>query len=197
MSAWIVNREHIIYLVKAAKIFKVVLSHTRFGRKIYRFEEMSDDTLLEFAQTIYNENVKSVSSRYPDDPVDELPGPTDGTTLTLKDVTDTVWNTRAFDPVQVIKSADCYDYQSCEHDDYEKSLASDFIKTLISHATGKLDGYDGAEWGRPDPDEWPDPPAKQPKPKPATKEKAKKPSTKKEGKITIVPQSHGLESLFG
>jgi hypothetical protein len=54
-----------------------------------------------------------------------------------------------FDPVQVIKAADCYAYQSCESDDWEKTEAYSFIESLKASAMRALTGYDGAEWGAP------------------------------------------------
>jgi len=49
-------------------------------------------------------------------------------------------------PVQIIKAANCYDYQACETDDYEGTLAKAIISYIISNATRNLPGYEQAEW---------------------------------------------------
>jgi len=37
-------------------------------------------------------------------------------------------------------------YQSCEHPEFEDSLASKFIEAIISNAIPDLEGYDTAQW---------------------------------------------------
>ena len=50
------------------------------------------------------------------------------------------------DPVQVLKACDCYDYQSCETDDYPQSEAKRMIETIKTWAITTLPSYDKAEW---------------------------------------------------
>ena len=54
-----------------------------------------------------------------------------------------------FAPVRVIKSAECYRYQACEHDGWEGSAADRISKDIIACACSKLPGYDEAPWGAP------------------------------------------------
>lgn len=50
-------------------------------------------------------------------------------------------------PVVALKSLACLDYQSCEHPNYNNSIAKRLITALESHAIGLLPGYDDAPWG--------------------------------------------------
>ena len=49
-------------------------------------------------------------------------------------------------PVQLIKLCDCYDYQSCETDDWEKTEAYAICHALRERAIDRLPGYDEAAW---------------------------------------------------
>jgi len=53
--------------------------------------------------------------------------------------------------VQVLKSIDCLDYQSCEHPGWAASEAKAFIDRLQSAAIHALPGYEAAIWGAPEP----------------------------------------------
>ncbi len=54
--------------------------------------------------------------------------------------------THPIDPIQVIKACDCYDYQACETDEYERSMAADYIRQIRSMAISDLPGWDEAHW---------------------------------------------------
>lgn len=49
-------------------------------------------------------------------------------------------------PVQTIKAVRCFEYQACEHPDWEKSEAKSFCDSLTVYAIQHLPGYDDAEW---------------------------------------------------
>jgi hypothetical protein len=51
------------------------------------------------------------------------------------------------DVVVLIKAIHCYEYQSCEHDEWEKSKAADYCTALESMLVHELPGYDAAPWG--------------------------------------------------
>lgn len=55
----------------------------------------------------------------------------------------------AFAPIQMIKSAQCFEYQSCEHSAWKNSYVRLVIENIIAHAVGQLPGYDDAAWGAP------------------------------------------------
>lgn len=140
MSAWIVDHNHIDFLVFAAKTWKSLNSWD--GQ---RWREL---TPREAGQILWSENVRSVVGRYPDCPKDALPGPT-AESLYMFEPTKGVWPD--LDPVQVLKAARCLNYQCCDHEEWEGSEACRFLDNLITCAIGALPGYDAAEWGAPKP----------------------------------------------
>jgi hypothetical protein len=52
----------------------------------------------------------------------------------------------ALPPLHVIKLAQSYEYQSCEHDGWDTSKAKRWIANLISGLIYELPGYDAAPW---------------------------------------------------
>ena len=94
------------------------------------------------ATLLKKENVRSLHHRYPDDPW-------------WRD-TDAEFEAAIIfdssiqypdDPATILKACDCYDYQSCETDDYRQSEAAKLIDGIRSYAIHNLPGYDDAPWG--------------------------------------------------
>ena len=109
MSAFICSDRHIATIVKA-----------------YAFHAAeSDDFAHDLANTLKRENIRSVNYRYnqrnrinPCDLSDAMPvGADEG-------------HYRAIDLLQL---AECLDYQSCERNDYEKSVAYRELQRIIAH----------------------------------------------------------------
>lgn len=129
MSAWIVSKTHIDYIVTA--VIRAELS----GR--------SPD---EIGRMLWRECLASVAYRYPQDGDGERPGPIG---FRDADVDAYTWTeTPELTPAGLDKTLGCYRYQSCEHPGWEGSEA-DVI-------TGKLRSalnVDSSEW--PDEDEVP------------------------------------------
>jgi hypothetical protein len=114
-------------------------------------------------QQLVDECVKSVTHRYPNDNVDagELPGPTDPYYLkpyVFEPVTrpgvftiGAAGLTVAIEPLvslaELAKGVACYEYQSCEHDEWESSQAHAICESLTSHILHSLPGFDKAPWG--------------------------------------------------
>lgn len=48
--------------------------------------------------------------------------------------------------IEVIKAAQCIDYQSCEHPEWSTSKAKRFIDAVVSSAISDLPGYGDAKW---------------------------------------------------
>ena len=154
MSAYIVDRHHIVYLVRAALSSKITRDreftwYYDGSRCTLRKGEMEDFERV--ANMLWQENVRSVMHRYPDcygDP-SNLPGPKgEGFRITRED--NSVW--LQFDPIQVYKSCDCYKYQSCEHPAWKASEASCFIEHLRAAAIHSMPAWEEAKWGAPEPD---------------------------------------------
>jgi hypothetical protein len=116
MSAWIVSKTHIDALVQAG-----------IEREMVRPEEAD-----EFGRMLWAENLASIHYRYPDTRENgEYPGPID---FTAEDV-----ETYTYEPLEgssltaegvVHAAALCYDYQTCEHDEYTGSKAEQFANML-------------------------------------------------------------------
>jgi hypothetical protein len=49
-------------------------------------------------------------------------------------------------PAAVFKALDCYEYQSCEHAEWEDSEAKSFCDALRKRAGTKVPGYEEAPW---------------------------------------------------
>jgi hypothetical protein len=139
MSAFVVDKNHIDYLVFAAEIWRVL---PRDGSKLMSPRELG--------QMLWDENVRSVEHLYPSTEIQELPGHC-GDAPYLYDVGSSVWIT--LNPVEVLKACSCYEYQSCEHEGWVTSGARSFIENLQSMAIRKLEGYEDAPWGAPEPSE--------------------------------------------
>ena len=128
MSAWTVSKKHIDLLVTLAA----------------QEELLGGKTETEFGQILWDENYRSVNYRYSE----QTPSPHyefepfDLTTIPV---------------ISQIKQVGCYDYQSCETDDYQSTPAGLFVETLETLLRAKLPdrpkevsdhpGYDVAPWG--------------------------------------------------
>lgn len=54
---------------------------------------------------------------------------------------------RPVDPLKILKTAKCYEYQRCEHPGWESSEAAAFTRHLVNLAISGLPGYRDAPWG--------------------------------------------------
>lgn len=152
MSAYIVDREHIAFLVCAA-MSRSISRHTFtwYIKADQRNEQLGSGDLekaVEVANMLWLENIKSVSHRYPGESSATLPGPIGGEFVIEAKHLPLWW--AGFKPVNVLKACDCYEYQSCEHDGWESSDACAFINRLRAAAWHSLAGYDDAAWGAPE-----------------------------------------------
>ena len=151
MSAYIVDKDHIRFLVNSAlwvAAYDRSYAFTWYHEKQVR--KLNSDNVDEIGQMLLDECGKSVSDRYPDLPLMDLPGPNDAHWLipyshNLEDepVTEEPW------VAQLFKSIDCYEYQSCEHPEWVHSSAKVFIEFLRIRATRMLPSYASAQWGAP------------------------------------------------
>ncbi len=134
MSAYMCDKHHLIYLAK-------------FYESRHRPGRMAGQHAYEH---LLSENRRSVLYRYSDCTEEDMPGPIGETwELTEREFDGYVWT--AFNPVQVIKAAQCYEYQACETPDYGSSEAHKIIEGIIAAAQYMLPGYEDAKWGAPEP----------------------------------------------
>lgn len=148
MSAYMVDRHHIAYLVAAASSRSILRGCNLYFANQQFGQCESKERETEIGQMLWDENFASVTHRYDDCDFDHLPGPI-GESYVYEQG-NLHWH--KIDPVQVIKSCDNYAYQSCEHPGWEASVAKAFIDELRASAWHSLPGYEGAEWGAPEPD---------------------------------------------
>lgn len=142
MSAYVCDRDHVLYLVMAWS--EIEQKHG----KTYGCEELAG-----MADMLMRQNVESVRARYPNAAPDELPGPCDAKQYLLPfDPLEMVdrWG-GDFQAVQVFKAADCYEYQSCESDGWEDTDAVKLVRQIADHYKSKIPGYAAAKWGAPEP----------------------------------------------
>lgn len=140
MSAWVVSKAHIHYLVKAMEKYGVIT-------------EDVDKTGV--GKVLLGECRKSVGYRY-DEPEDStgLPGYGEDATYEYEEP-----HFNDMRPGVAIYEAGCYRYQSCEHHTYDESEAARLIDALVEAANAKLpeeyrgdnyhgaDGVEDAPWG--------------------------------------------------
>jgi len=148
MSAYLVSRGHIRYLVEAALCLRDRPA-AFYYYQADKHHEVNDVTADATGLMLWSECAKSVACRYPSDDIDSRPGPIgDGPEYgythqpTIK--------RHAFDPVQVLKAILCYEYQSCEHPEWKASAARAFCHALTYRAIGSLPRFHDAIWGCPE-----------------------------------------------
>lgn len=152
MSAYMVDREHVRYLVHSA-----IAAAERDGSAAFRWwfgggwKELrvrDPERAAEVGRMLWDENAASIGHRYPDCGLDsDMPGP--------------MWETFVYDEhvplagstdwVQVLCTCHSYRYQSCEHDGWEGSEARAFLEALLNRAEHFVPGYEDAVWGAPAP----------------------------------------------
>ena len=132
MSAWIVSADHIDALVCGAIVYGIPFDG----------EEVTAENASAVGQALWRENHKSVNHRY--DLRDRTPAFAFVGETTLR-------------AISLFKQACCYNYQTCEHDGYERSAAKAFVDALKEACLRELGmtsdqayesaGYDAAPWG--------------------------------------------------
>lgn len=153
MSAYIVDREHIRYLVSMAMHICIANGDTfrwYHNGQSFALNRGDRDHASSVGQMLWDENIRSIQSCYPDtrENMRNAPGPI-GETFIYAHSSD--WCPSAkFSAVQVLKACACYEYQSCEHDGWKDSQACAFIHALKELAIRTLPGWDAAEWGAPE-----------------------------------------------
>ena len=100
---------------------------------------------------LWDENFASINARYPD----TIDNPENSPGVITEAESGFVYGKHedlflySIDPAQVLKSCDCLEYQSCEHDGWEDSQAHAFLVSLRGSTWRHVPGYDDAEWGAP------------------------------------------------
>ncbi len=99
-----------------------------------------------YADVLYQENLRSVQARYPQDSWETLPGPCEKPRRMGVTASELHAAKYRLDPVVVLKLCDGLEYQSCETDDYRQTVAFDLLDRIRSAAIRALPGYEQAPW---------------------------------------------------
>jgi hypothetical protein len=150
MSAFMVSKSHIDALVHAAYFGpRGVRGLPQSGHWCkpqfkgchnWGFEQMND-----VGEMLIRENLSCIHARYPDTLTDPegTPGPIAQYWLQPYEHETP---TRKMGVVEALKALDCYEYQSCEHPEWDKSEAFEFCRSMRHSLIGCLPGYDDAPW---------------------------------------------------
>ncbi len=141
MSAWIVAKEHVDYLLFVATSLyrKGALSNTDVRMGWFHngtWFKLEAPDFNKIGQTLWHENHKSVNRRYSQD--EETPE--------YRYAAPKI----PFGFAQALKAIDCYCYQTCEHKEWEASEAYAFCEELRKRLTLAMipyEEYDKAAWG--------------------------------------------------
>jgi hypothetical protein len=134
MSAWLCTRTHV------AAIVRWIEDNDRGAIDWAGFGAALPEGL---ATMLHQENVRSIAARYPDSFREFVRG----AEFSYTDIR----RAPKLSPVEMLKAIQCFEYQSCEHDEWESSNAARFLRHAQAAAIAKLPGYDTAPWGIDDP----------------------------------------------
>lgn len=165
MSAYMVDREHIRYLIEAASSVaegilrgQAVVFYDHDGNR-HEYQSVgnaceSERDYSDLGQMLWDENRRSIEARYPDtrENFASAPGKCDEAEAGCQygeHNYSPMWD--AFPAVQVLKAVQCFEYQSCEHAGWKASPAKGFCDFLRSAQTKRMPGYESAAWGAPKP----------------------------------------------
>jgi hypothetical protein len=142
MSAFMVSKAHIDYMVAAALSTRYGLTYYWQGRRY----DVSHANASEAGRMLWLENLASIKSRYPKDGDGKRPGPNG-----LRDEQVEGYSYRngatVVNPVVILKQIACYEYQSCEHEEWSDSKAAALCDALRKAWIHALPGFEDAPWG--------------------------------------------------
>ncbi len=120
MSAWLCSDEH---------IFEMAHYYVEHCQKW----SGGDMTFKAAARYLHNENLNSLAARYGDEyPLIKVPGE-------YQPIVTNVFH--------MAKMVSCYEYQSCEHNRWENSIAKEMCEAIIRRLLSNHPDYDAAPWG--------------------------------------------------
>lgn len=128
MSCYVIETDAIHYLVATTRRY-------RWYTTMSCPEGRESDAL---GQMLVDANYRSVNERYREDNAPAEPYSYDYR-----------FDAVPLDPVQVIKTARCLAYQSCDAESWDGSDAERVLRRIIDRAIDMLPGYGDAAWGPP------------------------------------------------
>lgn len=150
MSAFIVSHDHIDALLTFAKLHRVSyyvpqsICNKPGGTRV----DINGETATEIGAILLSENERSVRHRYPDIVAHDLPGTIgeDAAGYRFREFAEVYRMPAAQKCAWVLNGCRCFDYQSCETDDYERSLAHRIIRAIEAAAIRALPHIEDAPW---------------------------------------------------
>lgn len=138
MSAYLCNSEHIAALAVFAVKQGSVLSE-------YRKDADPVKTARNVAQEMMRQNIASITHRYPNH---NLPDSADVAIVAeVGDLAERYYFApNVLSPLEIVKMAQCYEYQSCETGNWKNTLQKRQSDWIIGEAIRKIAGYDAAPW---------------------------------------------------
>lgn len=133
MSAFIVGHDHIDALVSFAILKRISYWDGDQKKRI----DITHTNATEVGRILLSENTSSVACRYMDRLDEEE-----------RAVTET-YTFRLWSPVpmtHIMKACNCLDYQCCETDDWEQTVACRIVDEIRQGAINSLPGYTDAPW---------------------------------------------------
>ena len=150
MSAFICSPKHFAVLGQfgAGRAFggirNVYESHLEqiLGRPVRDLDDTEYADLI--ANTLYEQNIRSVLALYPDDTIESAPGQVGKPDR----ISTSDWTVMALrvEPIDILKACDCLEYQSCETEDYYSTPACKVLEAIRKAAISYLPGYEDAAW---------------------------------------------------
>jgi len=147
MSAWIVSKEHIDYLVT---------QWLRGDASMYvggGWEKFGPEDADDVGRDLWTANLESVAFRYPGDRSGDRPGAGHSDEEIENYRHTTIYRLKGVSPgpFTLLKAVNCYRYQSCEHPGWKGSRAdqlSNAIREKAIHLIGdESEEYQRAPWG--------------------------------------------------
>lgn len=154
MSAFMVSKKHIDLLVRTAYAGPTTngkqggYGQQPWYRPYFKGEsQWQVEQCDAIGEMLIKENLSSIHARYPDTITDpeSTPGPVDQYWLEPYTLADPFFAKR-LTAIEALKALDCYEYQSCEHPEWEQSEAHEFCERFRHALIGCLDGYEDAPW---------------------------------------------------
>lgn len=155
MSAYICGQDHFIALAvfaasrRSGRDWQVdpryVEGLTHPEAKMRGLENFNQHELASlYADTLYQENVRSVRARYPNDKWDDLPGPCIKPLHMLVKSEHFQHRKWRMTPVEILVMLNSWEYQSCETEDWKQTVAFRLANSIKSAAIRSLPGYEQA-----------------------------------------------------
>lgn len=149
MSAYVSSPESFGLLAAYAILNKCGVSDWCFSRKSHDIDDVQ-----RIAKGLARENIRSVAHLYPNDADGSRPGPClldaeieEAAAIYAAHFLTNTHLVRKVTPIQIIKVAQCVNYQSCETEDWKDTKAYCQLDWITSEALRHLPGYEDADWG--------------------------------------------------